>query len=118
MNDQASSGIFDSVPCELRLDVVLSNQVSLILRAQLRHRVTNRSTPGSEEQTVRHSRAALSMFVLLVGFLVQPAGLGSIRADTLPLVRDVEFQPLSAQARRVVDALDMLGNPCPGRTGK
>ena len=62
---------------------------------------------------MRHSRAALSMFVLLVGFLVQPAGLGSIRADTLPLVRDVEFQPLSAQARRVVDALDMLGQPLP-----
>jgi hypothetical protein len=33
------------------------------------------------------------------------------RADELPLVRDVEFQPLSAQVKRVVEALGMLGEP-------
>jgi hypothetical protein len=35
----------------------------------------------------------------------------SLRAEDLPIVRDVEFQPLSAQARRVVEALDLLGQP-------
>ena len=33
------------------------------------------------------------------------------RGDELPLVLDVEFQPLSAQVKRVVEALDMLGEP-------
>ena len=33
------------------------------------------------------------------------------RGDELPMVRDVEFQPLSAQVKRVVEALDMLGQP-------
>jgi hypothetical protein len=33
------------------------------------------------------------------------------RADDLPPVLDVEFQPLSAQIRRVVEALEMLGQP-------
>ncbi len=33
------------------------------------------------------------------------------RGDNLPLVTDVEFQPLSAQARRVAEALTMLGEP-------
>ncbi|MFO0907872.1 MAG: hypothetical protein U0794_05840 [Isosphaeraceae bacterium] len=35
----------------------------------------------------------------------------STRADELPKVADVEFQPLSAQVRRVVEALDYLGQP-------
>jgi hypothetical protein len=35
------------------------------------------------------------------------------RADALPRVDDVEFQPLSAQVRRVVEALEMLGQPLP-----
>jgi hypothetical protein len=33
------------------------------------------------------------------------------RADTLPIVTDVEFQPLSAQVKRVAEALDLLGQP-------
>ncbi len=33
------------------------------------------------------------------------------RGDELPLVVDVEFQPLSAQVKRVVESLDMLGEP-------
>jgi hypothetical protein len=32
-------------------------------------------------------------------------------ADDLPVVADVEAQPLAAQARRVVEALDLLGQP-------
>ena len=38
---------------------------------------------------------------------------GRAGAETLPLVPEVEFQPLSAQARRVIEALDMLGQPLP-----
>src|SRR5262249_36423587 len=38
---------------------------------------------------------------------------GSGRADDLPKVSDVEFQPLSAQVRRVVESLDFLGQPLP-----
>jgi len=45
--------------------------------------------------------------VLILGFL---AG-GSPRADELPIVTDVEFQPLVAQVRRVIQALDLLGRP-------
>ena len=33
------------------------------------------------------------------------------RADDLPIVTDVEFQPLSAQAKRIARALDLLGQP-------
>jgi hypothetical protein len=33
------------------------------------------------------------------------------RAENLPVVVDVEFQPLSAQVKRVVEALEMLGQP-------
>ena len=32
-------------------------------------------------------------------------------ADDLPIVSDVEFQPLSAQAKRVVETLELLGQP-------
>jgi hypothetical protein len=35
----------------------------------------------------------------------------TLRADTLPVVKDVELQPLSAQVKRVLDALDYLGSP-------
>ncbi len=37
-------------------------------------------------------------------------------AEPLPKVSDVEFQPLSAQVRRVVESLDMLGQPLPSET--
>jgi hypothetical protein len=35
----------------------------------------------------------------------------AVRGDDLPRVLDVEFQPLSAQAKRVAEALVMLGEP-------
>lgn len=49
------------------------------------------------------------------GFLMVLTVLHAVpsRAETLPVVSDVEFQPLSAQVRRVVEALDMLGQPLP-----
>ena len=63
---------------------------------------------------MRHSESPLTGFVLLLGAVVQTVGIGASRADDLPVVDDVEFQPLSAQVRRVVEALDMLGQPLPG----
>jgi hypothetical protein len=42
------------------------------------------------------------------------AGIGSTaRGDELPEVRDVEFQPLSAQVKRILEALELLGQPLP-----
>ena len=32
-------------------------------------------------------------------------------AETLPIVTDVEYQPLSAQVKRIVEALKLLGQP-------
>src|SRR6185436_9361164 len=39
---------------------------------------------------------------------------GMLGAEELPLVTTVEYQPLAAQVTRVLDALDMLGDPLPG----
>ena len=36
------------------------------------------------------------------------------RAEDLPVFLDVEFQPLSAQVKRVIEALEMLGQPLAG----
>jgi hypothetical protein len=36
-----------------------------------------------------------------------------VRADTLPVVDGIEYQPLSAQVRRVAEAMDWLGHPLP-----
>jgi hypothetical protein len=47
------------------------------------------------------------LLALLVLAIHQPLG----RAQTLPIVADVEFQPLSAQVRRIVEALKVLGQP-------
>jgi hypothetical protein len=49
----------------------------------------------------------LALFLLVV----PPA-----RAADLPLVADVELQPLAAQARRVAEALELLGAPLPAAT--
>ncbi len=40
----------------------------------------------------------------------------SARAEDLPVYLDVEFQPLSAEVNRVVEALTALGNPLPDST--
>ena len=41
------------------------------------------------------------------------------RGEELSLIQDVEFQPLSAQVKRVVEALEMLGQPLgEGRQGE
>jgi len=37
----------------------------------------------------------------------------TLNAADLPEVKNVDAQPLLAQARRVVDALEFLGNPLP-----
>ena len=33
--------------------------------------------------------------------------------DILPLVNDVEFQPIAAQVSRIMQTLDLLGEPLP-----
>ena len=49
------------------------------------------------------------LLALVVLAIHQPLG----RTETLPIVADVEFQPLSAQVRRIVEALKILGQPLP-----
>ena len=46
-----------------------------------------------------------------IAIAVFAAGASAVWADELPVLHDVEFQPLSAQVKRVVEALDMLGQP-------
>ncbi len=60
---------------------------------------------------MRHSELSLPGFVLLLGALVQTVGSGPARAEDLPVVNDVDLQPLATQIRRVVEALDILGQP-------
>lgn len=50
-----------------------------------------------------------------IGALLIAVGPSAMAAD-LPLVRNVEFQPLSAQVKRVVQALDSLGTPISTQT--
>jgi hypothetical protein len=48
----------------------------------------------------------------LCGLLALSAGWpAGVRGEDLPVVTDIEFQPLSAQARRVSEALQILGEP-------
>ena len=52
-------------------------------------------------------RRLLSVIALLALLGVHSGG----HAEKLPIVEDVEFQPLPAQVKRVVEALEMLGQP-------
>jgi hypothetical protein len=56
---------------------------------------------------MRHTSTAF--LILLVSLSLQPMS----RGDDLPIVTGVEFQPLVSQAKRVVEALDFLGQPLP-----
>ncbi len=49
------------------------------------------------------------LLLLLVALAIARSAAG----DELPIVVGVEPQPLAAQARRVVEALDYLGEPLP-----
>ena len=60
---------------------------------------------------MRHSESPLPGFVLLLGALVQTVGIGAVRAEDLPVLNNVDFQPLAAQILRVVEAFDILGQP-------
>ena len=51
----------------------------------------------------------LRLFSCVVALLA--AFQATSRAESLPVIVDVEFQPLSAQVKRVVEALEMLGQP-------
>ena len=52
-------------------------------------------------------------FIVGAAFVLVLAGRHVVRAQTLPLVRDVELQPLASQVERVVQALELLGSPLP-----
>jgi hypothetical protein len=49
--------------------------------------------------------------VLLLGASVSALGIRSAWADDLPVENNVELQPLAAQIKRVVEALEILGQP-------
>lgn len=54
--------------------------------------------------------SSLAIALLIAGAGFVPGG-NAARAADLGLVKGVEFQPLTAQVRRVVEALDYLGSP-------
>ena len=54
---------------------------------------------------LRHSVRALALALVLAC---------AARGEALPVVTTVELQPLGAQVDRVIEALDMLGQPLPG----
>ena len=56
------------------------------------------------------SRLPQAILVLAAGLLMAVTSLPS-RAEDLPMVLDIEFQPLSAQAKRLSEALILLGEP-------
>ncbi len=65
------------------------------------------------ERTWPCTRSASSSWLLrLAGVIVLVAALQpAARGEKLPIYRDVEFQPLSAQVKRVAEALEVLGEP-------
>lgn len=58
-------------------------------------------------------RTSRSQSFLGIAMLILAGTAFPCRAEDLPVINDVEFQPLSAQVRRVVESLDMLGQPLP-----
>ena len=60
---------------------------------------------------MRHFQAFLAGFVLLPVVFFLMAGPGPARGDDLPMVNDVELQPFAAQVKRVIEALETLGQP-------
>ncbi|MFO0867870.1 MAG: CehA/McbA family metallohydrolase [Pirellulales bacterium] len=67
----------------------------------------SQGSPDSQERvgTEKCGRVVLGVVLWLLS--------GSLAAAELPLVSDVPAQPLKAQVRRVVDALEFLGEPLP-----
>ena len=58
---------------------------------------------------MRSTFARVPVLLTLALSLMVAIGPLPVSAESLPIVADVEFQPLSAQVRRVVEALEMLG---------
>ncbi|MFO0890291.1 MAG: CehA/McbA family metallohydrolase [Isosphaeraceae bacterium] len=60
---------------------------------------------------IRPGQLLRGLALCLAAFL--SPGPSVARGESLPIVPDVEFQPLSAQVKRVVEALEVLGEPLP-----
>src|SRR4051794_11725901 len=74
-------------------------------------RTTRDPLPRTPTMSLAHRTHPLAGAAALLLLWTGAAAPG--RADELPRVADVEFQPLSAQVRRIVEALDLLGQPLP-----
>lgn len=64
----------------------------------------------TQRRNVSCAGALAGLAVLLLNFIAMP----SPQAAVLPVVRQVEWQPLAAQVKRVLEALDYLGSPYTG----
>ena len=62
---------------------------------------------------MQYRRCVHALFVLLMvkAVVLVPGAPATAGADPLPVVSDVEFQPLTAQAKRLTEALEALGQP-------
>ena len=57
------------------------------------------------------SRSVVCLVVVVIGLPAGAADVPPKNSPALPIVRNVELQPLKAQVKRVVQALELLGNP-------
>src|SRR6185436_8680029 len=61
----------------------------------------------TQRRNVSRAGALAALAVLLLNLIAVPG----LQAVVLPVVRQVEWQPFSAQVKRVLEALDYLGSP-------
>ena len=54
--------------------------------------------------------------IISLGCLLTPLLAGQALAADLPMVTNVPIQPLAAQVKRLVSAMDLLGEPFDGKT--
>ncbi len=73
--------------------------------------VRGRSFPTTRSAELDHVASSICHDPLRSSLLLLWLLVGSARGDTLGLVDEVEFQPLSAQVRQIIEAYDVLGQP-------
>src|SRR5262245_44756464 len=87
------------MPPPKRLNLQSTNALSL--QAQ-----PLREKPTMQASLIDSGLRRVCYVVAFVATILTPG-----RGDELPVVRDIEFQPLSAQVKRVIEALTILGEP-------